>query len=132
MEGSPQQGYVNKFIDVPDHHFFSIPVSWANSIGIITGYGHDNLFGTGDNITREQLATLIYRYAQYKGKDTDGRADMGRFSDGKNVSGFAAEAMQWIVSEGIIQGEGTNGQLNPQGQVSRAVCATIIQRYSGL
>ena len=57
---------------------------------------------------------------------------MGRFSDGKNVSGFAAEAMQWIVSEGIIQGEGTNGQLNPQGQVSRAVCATIIQRYSGL
>lgn len=57
---------------------------------------------------------------------------MGRFSDGKNVSGFAAEAMQWIVSEGIIQGEGNERSAESAGQVSRAVCATIIQRYSGL
>ena len=74
----------------------------------------------------------MYRYAQFKGRDTGGRANLSGFSDNKKVSAFASEAMQWIVSEGIIQGEGTNGQLNPQGQVSRAVCATVIQRYTGL
>ncbi|MGC4019355.1 MAG: DUF5722 domain-containing protein [Muricomes sp.] len=129
MEGNPQQGYVNKFPDVPDQYFFSIPVSWANSKNIIQGYGHNGLFGTSDEITREQMATLMYRYARYKGKDTSKRVELSRFRDGAGVSGFAGEAMQWIVAEGIIQGEGSNGLLNPQGKVSRAVCATIIQRF---
>lgn len=132
IDGSPKQDYINKFPDVPNQYFFSLPVSWASNHGIIQGYSHNHLFGTSDEITREQMATLMYRYAQYKGRDISGRVELSRFSDGGKVSSFAREAMQWIVSEGIIQGEGSNGLLNPQGKVSRAVCATIIQRFMGL
>lgn len=131
MEGSPQQEYVSEFPDVPNNYFYSLPVSWANNNGIILGY-ENGRFGTGDDITREQLATLMFRYAKYKGRDVSNRADLSGYADNRNVSAFASEAMQWIVGEGIIKGEGTTGQLNPQGKVSRAVCATIIQRYLGL
>lgn len=132
MEGQPEQGFSDRFSDVQDGYFYSLPVSWGSETGIITGYGHNDLFGTTDNITREQMATLMFRYAQYQGRDTSGRADLSGYGDCGNVSKFAGEAMQWIVNEGIIKGEGNTGLLNPQGNVSRAVCATIIQRYMGL
>lgn len=131
MEGSPAYDYIQHFPDVKNGLFYSIPISWAADNGIIMGY-ENGYFGTGDSITREQLATLMFRYAQYKGRDTSGKADLSGFGDYGNVSGFATEAMKWVVEQGIIKGEGSTGHLNPQGKVPRAVCAAVIERYLGL
>lgn len=131
-QGSPGQDYLNRFTDVPNGHFYSIPVSWAAASDIVTGYENSQLFGTNDDMTREQLTVMMFRYARYKGRDTSKRADLSGFADAQNVSRFALEAMQWSVSEGIIKGEGSDGSLNPQGQVDRSVCAAVIQRFSGL
>lgn len=127
MEGSPETSYASIYPDAPDGWFYSVPVTWANQARVITGY-EDGRFGPADKITREQVATIMFRYAQLQGKDTSVRGDYSSFPDGYKVSGFASEAMQWAIGEGIIKGN-DNGTLAPQGNVSRAVCATIISRY---
>lgn len=131
MEGSPDSGFEQRFPDVADGWFYSIPVTWASQKGIVMGYENGH-YGVSDNITREQLATLLYRHAKSVGADVSGRADLSRYGDVHSVSGFASEAMQWVVNQGIIQGEGSTGLLNPQGKVSRAVSATVIKRYKNL
>lgn len=126
MQGNPETSYGYRFPDVPDGVFYSVPVTWAYDFGVISGY-NDGTFGPSDKITREQLATMLYRYAQKTGYDTSVSGDTGNFSDGGRVSGFAKDAMNWAVGYGIISGE-ADGRLNPQGNVSRAVCATMISR----
>ena len=78
-------------------------------------------------ITREQLATILYRYAKQKGYDVSKSAALTGFSDADKVSGYASEAMQWAVAEGLLQG--SNGKLNPQGSATRAQVATILMRF---
>ena len=78
-------------------------------------------------ITREQLATILYRYAKQKGYDVSKSAALTGFSDADKVRGYAAEAMQWAVAEGLLQG--SNGKLNPQGSATRAQVATILMRF---
>lgn len=129
MAGSPDQQYVAKFPDVPSGLFFSIPVSWAVEHQIIRGYDATGTFGSNNNINREEIVTMLYRYVNAMNGDTSQKADLSVFSDHAKVTAFAADAMAWAVAEGIIKGEGDNGLLNPQGTVSRAVCATIIQRF---
>ena len=91
----------------------------------------DNSISDGTNmpgvITREQLATILYRYAKQKGYDVSKSAALTGFSDADKVSGYAAEAMQWAVAEGLLQG--SNGKLNPQGSATRAQVATILMRF---
>lgn len=91
----------------------------------------DNSISDGTNmpgvITREQLATILYRYAKQKGYDVSKSAALTAFSDADKVSGYAAEAMQWAVAEGLLQG--SNGKLNPQGSATRAQVATILMRF---
>ena len=70
---------------------------------------------------------MLYRYAVYKGYDTSGRSDLAEFPDKGNVSEFAEEAFSWAVAKGLIIGD--NGSLNPQGEVNRAQCASVIQRF---
>ena len=94
---------------------------WAMDNGISDG---TNMPGV---ITREQLATILYRYAKQKGYDVSKSAALTAFSDADKVSGYAAEAMQWAVSEGLLQG--SNGKLNPQGSATRAQVATILMRF---
>ena len=85
-----------------------------------------------DQITREQLVTIMYRYAKAEGKENvSEKVSLDGYADGGNVSAFATEAMQWAVATGVIKGEGNSGLLNPQGNVSRAVCAAIISRFAG-
>ena len=94
---------------------------WAMDNGISDG---TNMPGV---ITREQLATILYRYAKQKGYDVSKSAALTGFSDADKVSGYAAEAMQWAVAEGLLQG--SNGKLNPRGSATRAQVATILMRF---
>lgn len=126
MEGNPEVEYDTAFTDVPKGQFYTDAVIWASKAGIITGY-NSKTFGTADVITREQMATMMYRYAKYCEFDVSGQADISSFPDNQNVSSYAKEAMSWANYQGIITGDG--GKLNPQGNVNRAVCAAIVSRF---
>ena len=128
IEGEPDVEYKESFTDVPDKQFYTNAVMWASSddVKVITGY-EDGRFGPADAITREQFATMMYRYAKYKGFDVKATDDLKGFPDAGTVSTFAENAVKWAVAEGLIKGD--NGNINPQGEANRAECATIIYRF---
>lgn len=130
LEGSPEIEYTEKFQDVPDEQFYTDAVMWASSEGVnvISGYADGN-FGPNDNITREQMAVMLYRYAQYKKYNTAVTDDLRGFEDSAKVSPFAKDGVKWAVGTGLLKGEGESKTLNPQGDTSRAVCAAIMQRF---
>lgn len=128
MEGSPDVTFTKKFGDVPDGQFYSSAVTWANKHNIVTGYEDSNNFGVSDPITREQLAVMLYRYADYNGQNTSIRNNLSSFPDRDSVSSYAKSQMQWAVAAELISGD--QGKLNPQGASSRAVCATMINRFA--
>ena len=130
MNQEPEVEYTAKFKDVADQQWYTNAILWANSEGIVTGYSDSGLFGTSDNINREQMAVMMYRYAKYKGEDVSVQGEVGQFKDASSVSGFAKEAMQWAVGTGIITGKDNGTRLDPQGNASRAECATIIMRFA--
>ncbi len=130
MEGSPEVDYKTLYPDVADGEWYTAAVIWASENGIITGYTHNGHFGPADDITREQMATMLYRYAKYKGYDTDTLADLSGYPDHEKVSEFAMDGVRWCVANGIISGDGLTGELMPQGETVRAVCATMISRFT--
>lgn len=130
MSGEQGTAFDTRFPDVTEGMFYSVPAVWANDVGVVTGY-EDGLFGPADPITREQMATMLFRYAAATGMDVSERADYLSFPDGNAVSGFASDAMQWAIAKEIIRGNGDSRTLAPQGEVSRAVCATMISRFTG-
>ena len=93
--------------------------------GIVKGYG-DNLFGPNDPVTREQLAAILYRYAQVKGQDTAMAGDLSGFAD--QPSGWASEPVRWAVGAGLLSGKG-GGVLDPTGNATRAETAAMLMRY---
>ena len=115
------------FADVPGGKYYSAAVSWAAGEGIVTGSGSGNFNPTG-KLTREQLAVVLYRYAQYEGRDVSRRADLGAYKDGAKVSSWAKDAMSWAVAEGLITGSNQKN-LTPGGSTNRAQLATILMRY---
>lgn len=129
VHGAPEISYSPIFQDVPDGQWFTKAVLWANSVGVAAGYESTGLFGTNDNISREQLVVMMYRYAQYRGYDTSKAADLDKYQDMSSVSGYAVEAMKWATANGIISGKGDGSILDPQGNASRAECATIIVQF---
>lgn len=130
VEGKPAAEYdADRFTDVvlsDATSWYVEPVMWASEKGVITGYA-DGSFGPADSCTREQMITMMYRYAKASGYDVSAGADLSVFPDGADVSEFAQEAMSWAVAEGLISGD--NGNINPQGIASRAQTVTIIKRY---
>lgn len=127
LEGEPEVVITeNAFPDL-DQEWYKAAVTWASNEKIITGYTDTGKFGPNDKITREQMATLMYRYAQYKGYDTADSVDYSSFSDSGKVSSFAQDSVSWCVADKIITGD--NGKINPQGSANRAECATIIDRF---
>ena len=129
MEGSPEAP-APAFPDVRADFYYAQPITWAASRGIVTGY-EDGTFGPEDNITREQLAAILYRYARYKGWDTAASAALDRFPDVGKISPYAVEPFAWAVGEGLIAGM-ANGQLSPGGTATRAEIATILMRLEAL
>lgn len=128
-EGSPKQR-PSTFSDVPRGQWYSEAVSWAAKNGIVTGVGN-NKFEPDTQITREQIATILYRYAQKKRADTSARGSLSAFPDNGKVNSWAKTALQWCVGEGLIGGTNENGKvyLDPQGTATRAQVATILMRY---
>ena len=129
MEGSPAASYAAKFPDVPDGNYFSVPIVWANQAGMINGHSNTGLFGTFENITREDMVTIMYRYAKYKNLDLSGAGSLGVFFDQDQISGYAREALAWAVGNEIINGRSGTGLVDPRGNASRVECAAIIQRF---
>ena len=128
MNGEPEVPYSARFHDVGADIWYTNAILWAADTQVVTGYSNGN-FGPGDLINREQMALMMYRYANYKGYDTSARAEFSSYQDASMVSDFAAEAMQWAVGEKIITGKYNETQLDPKGNASRAECATIIMRF---
>lgn len=113
------------FSDVADSDWYVDAVNWAASEGIVGGFG-DNTFQPNSPITREQMASILYRYAEYKGLDVSARVDLSIYSD--QPSAWAEDVMQWAVAEGLFNGV-TDDQLQPQGNATRAQVAAILQRF---
>ncbi len=130
LDNSPEVEYSGMFSDVPDNTWYTDAVLWANQVGVVKGYDNGK-FGTGDNITREQLAIMLYRFAEYNGKNVDESADLTSFTDASSVDFWADKEMKWAVSVGLINGK-SNNMLDPLGMATRAECATIITRYLDL
>lgn len=122
LAGKPSTGQ-NTFSDVPANAYFADAVAWADEVGVVTGIG-ENRFAPNANITREQLAVILYRFA---GAPEVKDASI-KFADAANVSAWAKDAVAWAVDEGILSGM-EDGTLAPKGQATRAQVATILMRY---
>ena len=101
---------------------------WASEQGIVTGYVDTGLYAPEKNISREELAVMMRRYAKYCGQDVTADGDLSSWSDGACVSEFAKEGMSWAVANNVIKGAGGE-LLNPQASANRAECAAIVHRY---
>ena len=123
-EGKPEAG-TNIFSDVPDNQWYAKAVSWAAANGVVNGVG-DSRFDPEGKISREQIATILFRYAKRKGIDVSKRGDLKEFPDGAKVESWAKDAVQWAVKEKLIVG--SDGKLLPQGNATRAQVATILMR----
>ncbi len=130
MAGSPVVNYAMDYTDVAQGQWYSEAIRWAASEGIVGGYGN-GLFGTNDPITREQLATMLWRYAQSEGYDVSvgESTNILSYTDVANLADYAIAAMQWAVGAGIINGTGDGSALTPQGQATRAQAAVMLMRF---
>ena len=117
------------FDDVDPNAYYAAAVAWGADVGITTGYDDGN-FGVGDKITREQLVTFLYRYADYIGVDTtyspETEADVEGRVDFDDISGFSSEAILWAVDKGVISGNDDDGSIAPQGDAQRCAVAQIM------
>lgn len=128
MAGSPVVNYAMDFADVPADQWYAEAVRWASSEGIVGGYGNGS-FGTGDPITREQFAVMLYRFAQKQGYDVSvgENTNILSYTDVSAVSEYAIPAMQWAVGSGVITGMGDT--LAPLGETTRAQAAMMLMRF---
>lgn len=118
------------FDDVPDGTWYSDAVQWASGAGMASGVG-DGRFNPLGDITREQLAVMLYHYAERIGLDTTSGADLSQFGDGDTSSTWANDALRWAVEAGILNGTDDN-QLNPTGTATRAEAVVMLQRFIDL
>ena len=130
MSGETWEGDRAGFPDVEPNTWYSDAVDWANAAGVIKGYD-TGLFGVNDNITREQLVTMLYRYWLHLGGDASVQTDLTAFADAGTVSKYAREAMAWAVAQGLIQGRPGN-LLAPAEGATRAELCTILVRFQAL
>ncbi len=127
LEGKPAVTAENAFTDVEDGKWYTNAVIWASANGIVEGYDDGN-FGTNDKVTREQMAKMLYSYAEYKGYDVTAAADLAIYGDTDEISDWALTAMTWANAEGYITGR-TETTLVPLGNATRAEVATIFMRF---
>jgi len=128
MEGKPAAGAV-PFTDVNADMYYADAIAWAAENGIVSGYDAVT-FGPEDNITREQLASILWRYAKYKGYDISVGEDTNilSYEDAFSISEYAILAMQWVCGAGIISGN-DDGTLNPAGYAQRAHAAQMLMKF---
>ena len=130
IAGQPKVSGSSPFSDVPAGKYYTNAVIWAQSEGVVSGFS-DGKFHPDENVTREQLATILYRYSIAKGEVIQGYANLSGFPDAGSVHNYAKDGMAWAVAEGLIGGVSKNGRdyLQPTNSATRAQFATIISRY---
>lgn len=126
LEGNPAVTAAGSFSDVPSGQWYADAVTWARANQIVSGYG-SGLFGANDKITREQMATILYRYAQYKGGDMTKTSSLNEYTDAKTISTWASDAMKWAKAKGLITGTSAT-TLSPAENATRAQVATLLMR----
>ena len=127
LEGQPAVSGDLPFTDVESGTWYTDAILWAAQNNIVNGVS-DTEFAPGDDLTRQQLVTILYRYAETKGYDVSASADLAGYPDAGQVQTYAQPAMAWAVAENIIRGM-EDGTLKPAGNASRAQIATILMRF---
>ncbi|MBR6770483.1 MAG: S-layer homology domain-containing protein [Lachnospiraceae bacterium] len=131
MAGQPGVSYTAKFSDVPAGQWYTNAILWASETGIVNGY-MDGRYGINDNITREQIAKMLYIYGEKRGYNVSGRTPLTSFMDLAEVSHWGVEYIQWAVNAGMISGKpNADGsfRLDPKGQATRAECAKMLRMF---
>ncbi|MBR4661525.1 MAG: S-layer homology domain-containing protein [Clostridia bacterium] len=126
IDGRPAAGK-STFSDVPDGEWYSEPVAWAESTGVVTGVGGGR-FDPDGVITREQLATILYRYCGFKKLDVSEKGDVSAFTDKDKIDAWATDAVRWAVGIGLIRGV-TAKTVDPLGSATREQVAAILERF---
>ena len=127
MEGSPQGAGWGPFTDVTPGAYYAQPIAWAAWNGIVNGIT-STTFAPDRNVTREQMAAILYRYTAWKGWDVSQQGNLFQFTDWQKVQAYARTPLAWAVASGLIQGK-ENQRLDPGGPATRAEVATILQRF---
>ena len=124
LQGTPSAAYTAVFADVPEGQWYTEAICWAAEHKIVEGYGN-GLFGTGDEMTREQLATVLFRFARYSGYTTCIKGKLSSFSDAGLVSPWAENAILWAQGNGIMEGR-ADGVLDPKSSAQRCEIAKML------
>ena len=127
MEGSPIPKGKNRFTDVEAGKRYADAITWTAENGIFADYDKDR-FKPDDPITREQLAAIFYRYADYKGYDLTVKGNLDKFKDADKITDYAKTAMQWAVGSDLVKGK-SGALLDPQDKATRAEIATMLHRF---
>ena len=126
MENRPESGK-SRFSDAAADEWYAPAVAWAAENGIVNGYS-DTVFGAENNVTREEMAVILMRYAEYRGYDVSAKGDTGKFTDTNKISVWAADAMEWANGSGYINGN-DNEELMPGGNALRCQIAAVLKRF---
>ncbi|WP_270418703.1 S-layer homology domain-containing protein [Butyricicoccus sp. AM78-15b2TA] len=126
LENQPSTSAAS-FTDVASGAYYANAVAWANANGIVSGYGSGK-FGPNDKVTREQLAAMLYRYAQNKKYDVSGAKSLDGYTDAQSVSSYAVPALQWANAAGVVTGK-SGSKLDPKGYATRAEVAAMLMRF---
>ena len=126
MDGRPEASDL-PFTDVPSDEWYADPIAWASENGIVSGYG-DGKFGPNDPVSREQMATILYQYAQYKDYDLSALGSVPAFSDGDKAGRYALTPLSWAVGKGVISGIGNN-LLAPNENIERSHVAAVMKSF---
>ena len=129
LYGADTTGLTSSFADVNSGAWYEGAVTWAANMGFVNGVSPTH-FAPSNSITRQEMITMIYRFAGKVGVDVSARADMSRFGDSDQVADWANDAMAWAVSIGLIQGRPEG--IVPEGTITRAEAAIILQRMAEL
>lgn len=131
IENQPSVSASSPFTDVRQGRFYTAPVAWAYNVGLTKGNNDGTTFGPDEFMTREQLATFFYRYAQLKGEDVSASYDLSQHPDYEKMSNFSKAPMQWALSHGYLRLD-DDGSLRPRESATRAESMDFIARYMGL
>ena len=131
LDGETAPKTATTFTDVDANAYYADAVAWAAESGVVNGIGGGR-FDPEGNVTREQIAAILFRYASLKGVDTAARANLTAFPDAEKTSAYARDALSWAVAAELVKGtkEGSTIYLDPQGSATRAQVAAILSRYA--
>ena len=130
IAGKPAPTTSNHFADVKANDYFAPAVTWCYENGIVAGTGAKT-FSPNQKVTREQMVTIMLRFADHTGADVSKRADLSGYKDASKIEGYAVDAFKWAVANGVVSGTSDN-TLSPKAGAVRAQCAAVLQRYDEL